>query len=399
MENVLEEKNLRRAMQCVIKRKGCAGTDGMQVYELQEFWEKHGEIIKEMLRVGTYIPAPAKRGFISKKGKNQKRKLAIPTVLDRMIQNAILLVLLEEYDKVFHPNSFGFRKGCNTYHALEQALDYMNQGYEYVADIDIKQFFDTVKHNILLNLFEKHICDIAVIKIVKKYVKMGVLVSGRIIRPRCGIIQGGPLSPLLANIVLNELDQYLEKENIKFVRYADDIVLFDKTKSGAEKCLEAAKRYLEEVLLLELNDEKSKVVHVCELEYLGYAFMIKNKNHYVLSVDEHLKLKMFQKLQKHINRSADDSIAWWQRIGAFHRGWINYYRKADSAKMLQFLQYIEQKETILLHKKINSDRNIKPNLRWKIIECKSYISLTEWYNKLWEKGLVDCDEEKSGIED
>jgi len=377
IEDVLDKDNITKAIKCVAKRNGCAGVDGMSAKELYGFWDMHGDKVSKMIREGTYIPAPAKRGYVSKPGKKEKRTLAIPTVLDRMIQNAILFILEKNYEQVFHNSSYGFRKGRNTYMAIQKCLQYMNEGYIYVADIDIASFFDNVRQDKLIGLLENDIKDESLIKLIKRYIKTEISVGEYYKKKKRGIIQGGPLSPLFANIVLNEFDWYLDSLGLKFVRYADDVVIMSKNIDDSKTSKTVAELYLKRELGLEINNSKTKLIEASDLKYLGVAFGMNSDDIYELKINRDIKEKFYSNVKRNINKSMSDEIKWWNRIGGFNRGWINYYYKTNKEEMQSFLEDAELYQYKLLHKKI-SDKKIM----WALLDSKQYILLSEWYDEL-----------------
>lgn len=384
LDEILDKENIKLALKAVKKRNGCAGSDGMKVSQLSDFWDKYGNAISEMIRNGNYTPAPAKRIYIKKPGKAEKRKLAIPTVLDRMLENAILQVLTKYYEKQFHRNSYGFRKRKNGFMALRKCIKLFNKGYIYIADLDIEKFFDCVNHKIVLDLLRKDFNDEYFLKLIKKYIKMEIGTGKIYQQQKKGVIQGGPLSPLLANVVLNQLDWHLDKNGFQFIRYADDIIILCKTEEEAKQALAEAEDFLSANLRLYLNQTKTKVVTADDLEYIGYGFKKDETDKYVLALNEKTKEKMYQNMQKIINKQFKNSVQWWDRIGSFNRGWINYYSFIASAELNEFLTEAEKHQIALIHEYIETIRNIekKKELQWTFLDSKQYVLPIQWIEEI-----------------
>ena len=271
LNRILSSENLRTAYGRVVFNKGAAGPDGMTVEELKLHLQENWKKIEEHIKTGKYKPKPVKRVEIPKPG-GGVRKLGIPTVTDRFLQQAIAQELSKEYEPTFSQYSYGFRPMRGAHDAVKQAERYINEGNGYVVEMDLEKFFDTVNHDYLMQRISKEISDKEVLRLIRRYLQAGIMENGVAVRSEEGTPQGGPLSPLLANILLDELDKELEERGHKFVRYADDINIYVKTKKAAERVKEGISGYLEKKLKLRVNKEKTKIKTPSETKILGFSF-------------------------------------------------------------------------------------------------------------------------------
>ena len=270
-ERIFSRGNLIEAMRQVEGNKGAAGVDGMEVGELRQHLVLNWEKIRAKLDEGEYEPSPVRRVTIPKPDGGE-RLLGIPTVQDRLIQQAINRVLIEEYDPKFSEYSYGFRPERSAHDAVRKAQEYIEGGKKWVVDMDLEKFFDTVNHDRLMSRLKQEIEDKRLLKLINDYLKAGVMVNGVVVGSEEGTPQGGPLSPLLSNIVLDELDRELEKRGHSFVRYADDCNIYVGSQRAAERVLESTRRFVEKKLRLKVNEEKSAVDLVTERKFLGFSF-------------------------------------------------------------------------------------------------------------------------------
>lgn len=270
-ERIFSRENLFKALERVKKNKGAAGVDGMKVDELPEHLKRNWESIRAKLEAGTYRPSPVRRVEIPKP-KGGVRLIGIPTVQDRVIQQAIHQILSEEYESEFSDHSYGFRPKRSAQDAVKAAKEHIEAGNRWVVDIDLAKFFDRVNHDRLMSRMKAKIADKKVLRLVNEYLKAGVMVNGVVMGTEEGTPQGGPLSPLLSNIVLDELDKELEKRGHRFVRYADDCNIYVKSQRAAERVMESVTSYIEKKLRLQVNQEKSAVGLASRRQFLGFSF-------------------------------------------------------------------------------------------------------------------------------
>ena len=329
LEKVLDDKNLYKAYKQVYKNKGASGIDGVTVDELGQYMYLHKEEIKEQIRNRKYQPSPVRRVYIPKEN-GDKRGLGIPTVVDRLIQQAIVQVLTPIYEEQFSETSYGFRPNRSCEAAIVKLLEYFNDGYTWIVDIDLQKFFDTVCHDKLISIIMKTIHDGDLVSLIRKYLVSGVMESGVIIPTKVGTPQGGNLSPLLSNIMLNELDKELEKRGLRYTRYADDCIIVVKSEKAANRVMESITKFIEKKLGLKVNVEKSKIARPNQIKYLGFGFyitktgIIKPKPH--LKSIQKFKRRLKQLTKRSWNISLDERIA---KLNPVIRGWINYFRIAD----------------------------------------------------------------------
>jgi len=269
MERIVERDNLNRAYLRVVTNKGSAGVDGMPVGDLLCWCRENGEELKESLLTGRYQPSPV-RGVQIPKPNGGQRQLGIPTAVDRMVQQAILQVLSPILDKQFSESSFGFRPGRSAHDALFAATEHVSEGYYYVVDMDLEKFFDRVNHDMLMARLARHVKDKRLLKMVRAFLNVGLMQNGVVHVRREGTPQGGPLSPLLANLMLDDLDKELEKREHRFVRYADDCNIYVQSQRAGERVMSSIQAFIEQKLKLRVNEEKSAVAPVNERSFLGY---------------------------------------------------------------------------------------------------------------------------------
>ena len=331
LSRILDKDNLNRAYKRVKANKGAPGIDGMTI-EASLLWlrENHKELV-EKIRKGKYTPSPVRRVEIPKPD-GGTRKLGIPTVIDRIIQQAMAQQLMPIFEPLFAEDSFGYRPGRSAKDAILRIKEYAEQGYTRAVVLDLSKYFDTLNHTLLLNLLRQQVKDERVIQMVKRYLKSGVMENGVVTETEEGSPQGGNLSPLLANIYLNEFDWEFKRRGVPCIRYADDIVLLAKSERAAERLLETSTKYLEGKLQLKVNREKSRTVSVFAIrnfKYLGFCFGKNGKGIYV-RVHEKSWKKAKDKLRKLTSRSKCGSIVKsMEQIKVFMRGWLNYFSIAD----------------------------------------------------------------------
>lgn len=333
IDKVLNARNLTLACQQVVRNKGAAGVDGMNVKELKQYLDKNRDSLMELIRSKSYLPQ-AIRGKSIPKRNGKMRILGIPTSIDRMLQQAVLQTISPYFEFDFSENSFGFRPQRNTHQAVVKALDYINAGNQDIVDIDLKGYFDEVNHCKLLQLIYKKIKCKTTMCLIRRWLRVPIMIDGKLQKRRKGVPQGSPLSPLLSNIMLNELDKEMQKQNLNFVRYADDFSIYCKTKSKARKIGNQIYTFLKDKLNLPINREKSGIRRPIDFKILGYGFVpcfekgVKGK--YQLVVDKKrftdLKAKLKEITRKTAPLSFDERM---QKIKLIQRGWINYFKLAN----------------------------------------------------------------------
>jgi len=327
LEKILERDNLNRAFKRVQANKGAAGVDGMTIDETLQWLREHNRELTDRIRRGKYTPKPVRRVEIPKPD-GGVRKLGIPTVIDRTIQQAMAQQMIPIFEPLFSDGSYGYRPGRSAKDAIRKVKEYAEQGYTHAVSLDLSKYFDTLNHTILVNLLRKEIKDERVIQMVKRYLRSGVMEDGVVTDTEEGSPQGGNLSPLLANVYLNEFDQEYQKRGVPCVRYADDIVLLAKSERAAKRLLETSTKYLEGTLKLKVNQEKSCVVSVFAIrnfKYLGFA-MGKNGSGIYIRVHPKSMKKFKDCLREYSSRRRCQSIRpSLEKIKVYVRGWMNYY--------------------------------------------------------------------------
>jgi RNA-directed DNA polymerase len=337
MESILERNNMKRAVKRVIKNKGAPGVDGMTVRKIKRYLKRHWSKIEQALLDGTYSPMPVKRKEIPKPG--GARLLGIPTVLDRVIQQAVAQVLTQIWDHTFSEYSFGFRPNRSQHDAIRHYREYVGCGYRFVIDIDLSKFFDRVNHDRLMSRLATRIKDKRVLKLIRSFLTSGIMIGGLVEPSKEGTPQGGPLSPLLSNIVLDELDKELESRCLCFVRYADDSVIFVRSERAGRRVMESVSRFIEKKLRLKVNQEKSAVGRPWDRKYLGFCMTNSRK---APKICIHWKtIKRFKERVREITarrrgRSISQVI---RELNTFTRGWWNYYGITESYNRLRPLAH------------------------------------------------------------
>jgi RNA-directed DNA polymerase len=335
-DRIWERQNLFAALERVERNGGAPGIDGMQVEELRPYLREHWLEIREALDQQSYQPSPVRRVEIPKPD-GGVRLLGIPTVLDRFLQQAIAQALTPLFEPLFSNHSYGFRPGRSAHQAVQQAQEYIQAGYEWVVDIDLEKFFDRVNHDMLMARVARVVKDKRVLKLIRAYLNSGVLVNGVVMETEEGTPQGGPLSPLLSNIMLDDLDKELEERGHKFVRYADDCNIYVQTRRAGERVMESVKTFLEKKLKLKVNPKKSKVDRATRVKFLGFSFY-KRKGEVLIRVANRSRERFCEKLRRLTKRTRsgklEDVI---QEINQYTMGWIGYYRQANTPSVFEGL--------------------------------------------------------------
>lgn len=336
LEKIVDKRNFFDAYKRVVANKGSHGIDGMSVDELLPYLKENYSTLVANLLEGKYEPQPVRRAEIPKPN-GGIRLLGIPTVIDRTIQQAINQVINPMFDKDFSDSSYGFRPKRSTHMALKQAQGYINEGYRYVVDMDLEKFFDNVNHDLLMHLVSRKIKDKRVLKLIRKYLESGIMLKGMLVKSEDGTPQGGPLSPLLSNILLDELDKELERRGHKFCRYADDCNIYVKSRRAGERVLGSITKFLNTKLKLKVNTEKSAVSSPTKRKFLGYSFYY-GKGGIRFRVHEKSYERLKEKIRKITNRNVSMNFNYRiKKLNEITTGWVNYFKLADMKTNLQEL--------------------------------------------------------------
>jgi RNA-directed DNA polymerase len=336
MEEVCERENCKRALARIKANKGSAGVDGMTVRELPEFLKQHWPAIREQLLNGTYKPQPVKRVEIPKPD-GGIRKLGIPTVLDRLIQQAVMQVLQGRWDRTFSEHSYGFRPGRSAHQAVEQAQKYIAEGYRWVVDLDLEKFFDRVNHDKLMAKIAERVGDKRLLKLIRAFLTVGVMEDGLVNPVDEGTPQGGPLSPLLSNIVLDEFDRELERRGLRFARYADDSNIYVRSKRAGERVMESISRFITTKLKLRVNTLKSAVARPWERTFLGFSFTRARlpKRRIAPKAVGRFRERV-RELTSRTRGVSMERMA--EELTRYLRGWIGYFGKCETPSVLEGLE-------------------------------------------------------------
>jgi RNA-directed DNA polymerase len=338
MEEVCERENCKQALARVKANKGSPGVDGMTVDELPEFLKQHWPAIREQLLSGTYKPQPVKRVEIPKPDGGGVRKLGIPPVLDRFIQQAVMQVLQRKWDRTFSDHSYGFRPGRSAHQAVAAAQQYIAAGYRWVVDLDLEKFFDRVNHDKLMAKIAERVSDKRLLKLIRAFLRAGVMEGGLVSPVDEGTPQGGPLSPLLSNIVLDELDRELEQRGLRFARYADDSNIYVRSRRAGERVMESLTRFITAKLQLKVNQQKSAVARPWARKFLGFSFTsagIPKRRIAPKAVDRFKK--RVRELTSRTRGVSMERMA--EELSRYLRGWIGYFGKCETPSVLADLEH------------------------------------------------------------
>lgn len=379
MERVVEHENLGRACRKVRANRGSPGIDGMKTDLLEEWLRNHEAELRNALLGGTYVPQPVKGVQIPKPG-GGKRQLGIPTAIDRLIQQAILQILDPILDPTFSKHSYGFRAYKSAQQAVEQAALYVEEGRNIVVDIDLEKFFDRMNHDILMGKLAKQIKDRRILKIIRRYLQAGMMNDGVCVAREEGASQGGPLSPLLANFLLNDLDKELEKRGHCFCRYADDCNIYVRTMEAGNRVMESITRYLETKLKLKVNREKSCVAPTTQRKFLGYRIYAGGRITIAPQSIERFKNKIRKMTFRRIARSLEDVI---QSINTLTTGWVTYFQLTEGpSKLAELDGWIRRRLRAIKLKQLKKPRTIAEFLQ------ESGVSIpTSWATAKSGKGI------------
>jgi group II intron reverse transcriptase/maturase len=343
LERILSKGNLNLAYKRVKANKGSHGVDGMKVDELLSFLKRHGEALRQSILAGEYEPQPVRRVEVPKSD-GGVRLLGIPTVVDRLIQQAVAQELGRIFDPGFSESSYGFRPNRSAHQAIIAARGYIGKGYRWTVDIDLEEFFDRVNHDKLMSLVARKVKDKRVLKLTRRYLESGIMLNGVKVKSEEGTPQGGPLSPLLANIMLDDLDKELEKRGHKFCRYADDCNIYVKSKKAGERVMESITRYIEGVLKLKINRIKSAVDRPSKRKFLGFSFYVRKGE--VRNFIHKKPVERFKKKVREVTSRSNGKSMEWRKEALNHliTGWVNYFGIADMKSVAERLdQWIRRR--------------------------------------------------------
>lgn len=365
IEEILSEENLSEAIKRVKANKGASGIDKMTVNQLDAYFYEHKKEIINSIMNKTYKPQPVRRVYIPKSN-GKLRPLGIPTAVDRVIQQAIAQRLTPIYENVFSDYSYGFRPNRDCHTAMNKVLEYLNEGFEWVIDLDIEKYFDTVNHDKLISILREKVNDSHTLHLIRKFLQAGVMENGVVTSSTIGTPQGGPLSPILSNIYLDKFDKELEMRGLHFVRYADDCNIFVRSDVAAERVMKSVTSWLERKLFLKVSATKTKIVRPTNSNFLGFTFW-KSNDGWKCRPGNDRKMKLYDKIKKVLKRNHAVSIPLaitFTKLNQIIRGWINYFRIGSMKYFIdEFGQWLRHKVRVIIIKQWKIPRRIYTNLQ------------------------------------
>ena len=381
IEKILSEENLKVAIKRVKANKGVAGIDKMTVDQIEAYFEEHGEEIKDSIMNKKYKPQLVKRVYIPKSN-GKLRPLGIPVVVDRVIQQAIAQKLTQIYENIFSNNSYGFRPNRSCHLAIEKALENLNNGYEWVIDLDIEKYFDTVNHDKLISILRENVNDSHTLHLIRLFLRAGIMDNGLVKASTIGMPQGGPLSPILSNIYLDKFDKELEQRGLNFVRYADDSNIFVKSEMAANRVMKSVTSWLERKLFLKVSATKTKVVRPTKSKFLGFTFW-KNKDKWKCKPTNEKKANLCDKTKKILLRKkaiARPIGETFKQLNQLIIGWINYFKIGNMKTFMEeYGSWLRHKVRIIIIKQWKKPRTIYTNLNKINIKFRNGFNEEEIY--------------------
>lgn len=365
IDRILSKENMDAAMKAVEQNKGAAGIDKMTVEALRQYFYEHGTEIEQQVREKKYKPQPVRRVYIPK-ANGKMRPLGIPTVVDRVIQQATAQILSRGYERYFSDHSYGFRPNRDCHKAIEQVLVYLNEGCEWVIDLDIEKYFDTVNHDKLISILRERINDAPTLHLIRSFLRAGVMEDGMVSPTEEGVPQGGPLSPVLSNVYLDKLDRELESRGLRFVRYADDCDIFVRSEEAANRVMASVTSWLERKLRLKVSASKTKVVRPTNSTFLGFTFW-KSTEGWKPKPAKDRKAKLCEKVKAILCRrraAAMPLSVTFTKLNQILRGWLNYFRPGSMKGWLKndFGPWMRHKVRVVILKQWKKPRTIYVNL-------------------------------------
>lgn len=374
IDRIMSEENIKAAIKAVKRNKGAAGIDKMPVEELEHYFYEHGREICDGIRAKKYKPQPVRRVYIPKPNGKQ-RPLGIPTVADRVIQQSVAQRLMWKYEPIFSDNSYGFRPNRDCHDAMKKALEYLNAGYEWIIDLDIEKYFDTINHDKLISILREQVNESEVLHLIRSYLKAGVMENGLVSPTESGAPQGGPLSPIISNIYLDKFDKELESRGLRFVRYADDCNIFVKSEKAADRVMKSVTSWLERKLFLKVNASKTKITRPTGGAFLGFGYWKSTKGWECKPLEDrkkrlYTKCKAVLVRKRAAARPLSETI---RKLNEIIRGWINYYRIGSMKQFMdKFGQWLRHKVRVVIVKQWKKPKRIYLNLQKlnRIFKCK-----------------------------